>query len=394
MVTARAPVEVVVVGGGVVGCSAALYLAHAGVPCVLLEKRRPGWAASGRNAGAIRRHGRHHTELPLAVESMELWEAFAAESAVDFHFTRGGDLVVAFTEVEAERLAASAAAYREMGLDVRLLDQAAASEVAPGLSTDVRAASHCPDDAMAYPILATRALAAAAVAAGAEVRSHCEVVGVVTAAGRVAGVRYTTADGAEHELQAGCVVNATGPWAGAVSAMAGSHAAVAPRRSQMLVTDRTAPWLSPFVAGNGIYVRQSPYGNVMVGGGGRWEEVGHTTRGTATTLQRLSARFLRIFPKMAHLQVLRGWAGSVEITPDHRPLLGLDPRVPGLIVAAGFCGNGFALGPVAGRVVADLVTRGGSRHDLRPFRPDRFPRELDPAVDLRARHAAAQEPIL
>ncbi len=386
--------EVVVIGGGVVGCSAALYLARAGVPCVLLEKRRPGWAASGRNAGAIRRHGRHHTELALAVESLALWEAFAAQSPLDFHFTRGGDLVVAFTDVEAERLAASAAAYRELGLDVRLLDLAGARAVAPGLSAEVKAASHCPDDALAYPILATRALAAAAAADGADVRAHCEVTGIVTAAGAVRAVRYRGPGGDEQELAARVVVNATGPWAGAVAALAGSHAAVAPRRSQMLVTERTARWLSPFVAGNGIYVRQSPYGNMMVGGGGRWEAVGHTTASTATTLQRLSARFLRIFPEQGHLNVLRGWAGSVEITPDHRPLLGVDPRVEGLIVAAGFCGNGFALGPVAGKIVADLVTAGNSAHDLRPFAPDRFPVDLDPAVDLRARQAAAQEPIL
>ena len=381
--------DVLVIGGGVMGCSAALELARRGLSVALLERRRVGWAASGRNAGAIRAHGRNHHELPLALASREQWAAYAAEDAcLDFHFARDGDLVVGFTEAEERRLEASARWYTAQGLGVEVLRGEALTRAFPFLSREVRAAAHCPSDALAYPLLAVRALAALARSAGARLVEQTAVTGLARDGDRVIGVE--TSGG---RWSAGHVVNAAGPWAGELAALAGLHVPVVPRRSQILVTERVASTVKPFVSGRGIYVRQSPYGNLIVGGGGAWESIGYDQAGTAPTLHRLASRLLWMCPGLGHLRVIRGWAGTVELTPDHRPHLGPTPSAPGLWLAAGFCGNGFAVGPVAGRVIAELIVDGRSAFDLRPFAPERFPPGRDYRAELQARSDALTEPV-
>jgi sarcosine oxidase subunit beta len=380
--------EVVVIGGGIVGCCSALYLARAGWDVTLLEKNRIGWAASGRNGGAIRRHGRHQSELPLAVRSMTLWEELAAESPVDFGFRRGGDLVVAFSDAEVARLEKTSPYYQSQGLEVSLLSGADLQEVAPGISSAVQVAAHCPDDAWAYPMLAVRAFAQLAKAAGADLKEGVTVTSV-----REGLVEGTGPDGQKLGFECGAVVHATGPWATELFADVDIAIPVFPRRSQILVTERTERWLDPFVSGNGIYLAQSVYGNMIIGGGGPWEASGHETSGTVPTVHRLASKFGAIFPERTGLRVIRAWAGTVELTPDHRPLIGSIPGLPGAFIASGFCGNGFALGPVAGEIMAKLV--GGERPglDLLAFDPGRFDSRVDYLGAYQQGVAGRVEPI-
>lgn len=384
----RIDTQVAIIGGGVVGCAAAYYLSRAGIPAVLLEQQQVAWAASGRNAGAIRAHGRHHLELPLAMASRDLWQAFARESPLDFHFRPDGDLLVAFTPEEEARLETATAIYNRLGLEVRMLRGAALRALIPALSPAVRAGAYCPGDALAYPILAVRALARAAVQHGARVLTGTPVTGILTAGGRVAGVLA-----GDREVRAPWVIVAAGPWAPAVGELAGISLPVVPRRSQIMVTERVPPTIAPFVSGNGMYCRQSPYGNLLIGGGGPWEAVGFETAGTVRTAHRLATRFLEVFPGLRGVRLIRTWAGTVEITPDHLPILGPVQAVPGLVAAVGFSGNGFAMGPVAGKIAADLIARGCTDWDLAPFRPERFAPDVDWTAAYRARVAGVREPI-
>lgn len=379
---------VVVVGGGVVGCAAAYYLSRAGMPVVLLEQRRVAWAASGRNAGAIRAHGRHHLEFPLAMASRDLWQAFAQESPLNFFWRQDGDLIVACSPEEEARLERAAAAYNRLGLAVGLVRGAELRALMPAVGPLVRCGAYCPSDALAYPILATRALARAAEQHGARILTRTAATGILTRGGRAAGVAA-----GDLEVRADWVVNAAGPWAPAVGAMAGVRIPVVARRSQIMVTERQPPTLKPFVSGNGIYCRQSPYGNLLIGGGGPWEAVGFETSATAGTVHRLASQFLQVFPGLRGVGIIRAWAGTVEITPDHLPIIGPVQALPGLLVAAGFSGNGFAMGPVAGKMIADLITRGGTDWDLAPFRAERFAPGLDWPAVYRQRGAGTQEPV-
>lgn len=379
--------DVVIVGGGVVGCAAACYLARAGVRTILVEAGRIGAEASGRNGGAIRQHGRSRGDLPLAMASLTLWREFAREAAFDFYFRQRGDAVVAFTEAEMERLRRTARTYRSLGLEVQVLEGAEARRVLPLLTPAARGISYCPGDAQAYPALATRALAEAAVRAGAAVLTDEPVTGLIRQADRVTGVVT-----ARRRIACGAVVNAAGPWAQQIAEMAGVRVPILPRRSQIMVTERASPDLIvPFVSGNGMYCRQSPYHNIVIGGGGPWEQVGYDRSGTLPTISRLAARFVEVFPALRDLRVIRAFAGIVELTPDHLPLLGPVPGAEGLIMAAGLSGNGFALGPGMGHLVADLLLGREPIVPIEGFRVDRFGADYDYPALYRARTAGARE---
>jgi len=132
---------------------------------------------------------------------------------------------------------------------------------------------------------------------------------------------------------------------------------------------------------------------MIIGGGGPWEDSSHETSGTVPTVHRLATKFAEIFPDRAGLRVIRAWAGTVELTPDHRPLVGAIPGVPGAFIASGFCGNGFALGPVAGAIMAELVAGEEPAQDLSAFDPGRFDGGDDYLGAYKQRVAGRAEPI-
>ena len=380
--------NVVIIGGGIVGCSAALYLARAGHQVRLLEKARIGWAASGRNGGAIRRHGRHQTELPLAVRSMDLWDDLALQSSVDFGYRRGGDLVVAFSDAEVDRLEKTTPYYNAHDVPVEMLSGEALRRIAPGIAGSVKAAAYCPDDGWAYPMLAVRVIAAMARDAGAELLEGYQVSRAEP------GSVHALNEQSEHiHFDCDAIVHATGPWASKLFHETSAVLPVFPRRSQIMVTERVERWLEPFVSGNGIYLAQSVYGNMIIGGGGPWEESSHKTTGTVPTIHRLSSKFSQVFPERGALQVIRAWAGTVELTPDHRPFIGAVDGMPGVFIASGFCGNGFALGPVSGWVLSKLISGQDPGVDLQPFATNRFESGVDYHGAYEQRVRGRVEPI-
>lgn len=361
--------DVVIIGGGIVGCATAYYLAQKGIQVVVLEKNAGvGLEASGRNGGGVRQHGRK-AALPLAMESVNLWASLAEELGSDLEYVRSGNLNIAVEQSAVLGLEQDLAWEHAHGLnEVRMLTAAECRDLAPGLTSWAIAGKFCPSDGVANPMLVTPAFARAGQRLGVRIRLNASVTGLLQRGGTVCGVRTET-----EEFEAQAVVNSAGPWASRFAAQAGCPMPIGPGRSQILITERlphqpVRQWVT--VRGQG-YMRPTVSGNLVLGTGGRRNDnysrqvdIGHAAF--------QAKRWCQLFPWFKDVSIIRAFSGITEYTPDGEPYIGSVPGAPGLYVAAGFHGEGFCPGPMTGKILADLITRKEACVSLKPFRPDRF----------------------
>lgn len=364
--------DVVVVGGGVVGASAAYFAARLGASVAIVEKGIPGQEASGRNAGGVRQQGRARSELPLAKHSVKLWQFFRDERGGQFEYVQDGNLYLALTEAEVDILKAAAVRQQRDGLPVTFLAREALRELAPALSDRILGANYCPTDGQANPILATRFLLREALRAGVSLYDQTRVTAIEVGAGRVRGVRTD-----RGRIECRAVIAAAGAWVADLCRPLGVELPIIARRTQICVTTPLPRILRQFVSGNTVYIRQSMSGNLFLGGGGNWEALGYRKDTSFHSLHRFVARSADLLPAVRQTSILRTWAGTLDITPDGAPLVGPVPSVEGLVVAVGYCGHGFALGPGSGDVTARLALGMEPGVDVSGLAPDRFPAALD-----------------
>lgn len=368
--------DVVVIGGGVVGCSTAYHLATAGAGRVLLLERADsvGTGSTGACAGGFRFQFSSRINVELSIASVPMILGFSEEHGLPLDVVQDGYLFLVRDETALRRFAAAAQMQRSLGVDARLLTPEEACVVAPGIAPEgVAGAAFCPDDGIADPAGLTLGYATAARRAGAELRLGTEVAGILTEAGRVTGVR--TAGGDVH---AGAVVNAAGPWAGTVAAMAGVRLPLEPI-PRMVVTTGPFPGVPRrrtlvIDTATSFYLHREAEG-VLMGMGGVEE--------TASFSLAIDERFVeeellpvavRVFPPLAHAGIAASWAGLYEMTPDRHPILGESP-VPGLWLANGFSGHGFQHAPVVGKLLAEMIVDGGAHTvDVTSLALERFER--------------------
>lgn len=361
--------DVVIIGGGVMGCATAYYLARQGIRSVVLEKNAGvGLEASGRNGGGVRQHGRKAI-LPLAMESVRMWASLAEELGSDLEYRRTGNLNIAVDEATVQVFEKEAAWERANGLmDVRMVTAAECRELAPGLTDWAIAGKFCSSDGIANPMLLSPAFARAGIKLGVTIRTNSAVTGLLQQGKTVCGVKTEA-----EEFEAPVVVNTAGPWASRFSAQAGCSMPIGPGRSQLLITERLPKqyihqWVS--VRGQG-YMRPTVSGNLALGTSGRRNDgySKHVDFGNAAFHVK---RWCQFFPWFKDLSIIRAFAGITEYTPDHEPYIGQVPGVSGLYVAAGFAGEGFCPGPATGKILAELITGKEPCVSIEPFRPDRF----------------------
>jgi glycine/D-amino acid oxidase-like deaminating enzyme len=415
-----ASVDVVIVGGGIVGCAAAYFLARAGVAVLLCEKGRIGGEQSGRNWGWVRQQGRSPIELPLMINSLRIWQDLRQELHDDMGFAQGGSLYLAASVEQLETFGAWLAVARAHGLDTRLLTP---RELAPILrSAEGRwaGALYTASDARAEPHRATPALARGAARAGARIVSHCAVRGLSRTNGRVAAVVT------EHgEVRTSAVVCAGGAW---TSLFCRSIDVPLPQLLVKGTVVRTAP-TTEILAGEAwsdeVAIRRRHDGGYSIARGSalehalvpatfrylskflpafrqehgairvrlgrdffkalatprRWdlsrespferERMLHPTP-DAGDVARVRQALARAFPDIATAPIAETWAGMIESSPDVLPIISAVDGVDGLFVATGFSGHGFGIGPGAGNLVAAMVTNRASAAELAPFRLGRF----------------------
>jgi sarcosine oxidase subunit beta len=377
----------VVVGGGIVGLASAHALAERGASVTVCEKGSLGSGSTERSAGGIRAQFSTRVNVELSLASIEVWESFEERFGVDIAYRRPGYLFLARTDETADAFREQVATQNDLGVPSEFLDPADAREHCPGLRSDeFAAATYSPTGGFADPHLALQGYSGAVAEMNVDVRTNAPVTAIHRDgdggasesgdAGRVTGV---TAGG--DRLDADVVVNAAGPWAREVAAMAGVEIPVAPKRRQVLVVDPETPVPEsvPLTIDldTGSYFRPERDGAALVGGHFSSDDPDHDSDGydrtidldwAATALSR-AADAATYFGDDSRIR--RGWAGLYAVTPDHHPIV--EESVPGFVQAVGFSGHGFQHAPATGRIAAELALDGeASLVDIDPLRSDRF----------------------
>jgi glycine oxidase len=355
--------DVVVVGAGVIGLACAWRCAQRGLRVVVLERDRPGAGASGVAAGMLapvtEADWGEEELLRLNLTGAAAWPGFREElesaAGQSTCFGEGGALVVAADRDDAEELRRLHHFQRELGLDASWLSATEARSLEPGLSPRVRGAIHAPHEHHVDPVAVVRALAAAAAAAGAELRTGCEVESVEPGAAVLVG---------GERVPAGDVVVA----AGARSAALGGPP-VRPVKGQILeLRARGGRLASRLVRTPRCYVVDRGDGRVLVGA--TVEERGFDTAVTVDGVYTLLESAWEVLPDVRELEWVGAHAGLRPGTPDNAPAIGRDGN--GVVWATGHYRNGVLLAPVTAQAVAALVAGEPAAPELAAFGPGRF----------------------
>lgn len=366
--------DVIVIGGGLMGTSAAFFLARRGLGVTLVERNRVGTGATVASFGNIRRTGRYLPQLPLAHRSRALWGEAEKLLGRDVEFRKTGHIRLVFEEDALTDMRKFAADARPWGFELEEMGSKDIHARFPGLGPTAIGASWSSEDGCANPRLICPAFAAAAAGLGAEVLENTEVLEIAPTA---AGFRLKTSRG---PLAAEVVLNTAGAWGARIAARFGEEVPLTPKGPQMGVTEPLPHRILPVVgvwtrdASDG-YFRQVERGNIVFGGGAGRVDVdldpGHAKYDPARLPIQLRG-LLRMLPALADVAVIRTWSGCEGYVRDMLPVMGASATTPGLFHAFGFCGHGFQLGPGVGDVMAELIATGATQTPLQDFRIDRF----------------------
>jgi sarcosine oxidase subunit beta len=364
--------DVLVIGGGLVGCATACRLAEGGASVEVVDATYPNAGASGANAGSlhfqIERRFLENGEaladqaaqiLSLNRLAIEEWRGLEADLGVDLHVHMRGGLMVAGTAAEVATLEAKAEREARGGLATRLVDGDEARRLAPTLSPSILAATHLQDEGHADPKAVTPAFAARAETLGARITMGAQVVAVRRARqGYVATIRN---DAATFEICAAKVLIAAGAWSAGIGELFNLHLPLYPVALQMNVTERVAPFLDQLIqhVGRRLSMKQAHAGNLLIGGGwpskmalddsGRFD-LDRPAELLEASLNGNLAVAVEVMPRVANMNLIRTWTGITAISADQLPLVGALPQAPGVYVAAG--GSAFTLGPIFARLLA------------------------------------------
>ena len=365
--------DVVVVGGGVIGCAIARELGRRGARTVVVERGELGAEATRAAAGMVAPQAESAGPGPLLRLGLAsrgrygVWtEALAAESGIDVEYRTDGIVYVALTAADARVLAARARWQRAAGLRVERL--ANARRLVPSLSSRVRMALHFPDDHRVNNERLSTALVVAARRAGAHLLERTPVAAVRARRGKVEGV-----DTGSGPIDAPVVVNAAGAWAGAVGLPPGiSPPPVFPVRGQILVLRGAVDTIArPLYSRRGYAVPRAD-GRVLAGS--TLEDAGYEKRVTAGAAAGILAAACAMAPAVGDMTLETAYAGLRPATPDHRPIIGAAPGVAGLLYATGHYRSGILLAPITAAAIADLVVDGRTAVPLAGMSPARFAR--------------------
>jgi sarcosine oxidase, subunit beta len=376
--------DVVIAGGGCLGCSAAWHLAQLGITNIVLLEREAQLAtgSTGKNAGGFRHQFSNSANIELSIESIALMKNFEAIVGTPIDFHQDGYLFLLSKSATVETFKHNVALQQRHGVDVRLVSADEARELSPGLDTaGVKAATYCPADGVADPNGVTMGFAKGAQAKGVEIVRECEVTGAKLQGHRLTGVRTSKGD-----ISTPILINAAGPWAKSIGRLLGVDVPVEPERRHIFIA--TAPgggsWDDPRHAGRvpkskilvidfeTTFYFHREGGGLLFGMGDPDEQPGFDITVRWDFLPKVIEVAMQRLPALADAAVSHAWAGLYEMTPDHNPIIGPSSDIDGFYTIAGFSGHGFQHAPAAGRILADVIAGRDPKFDLTPFELDRF----------------------
>jgi len=371
--TSRRQHDVILVGGGIIGCAIAYFLAKGGARPLVLERGEIGAEASAGAAGMLTAQA--HTDAPDAVfdlklASRDLYPSLVAEvqdrTDIDVEYRPLGHLVPVLTAAEAVEVRRRIAWQQTRGLTAQWLDAAETRSLEPGLLPAVQGGGWFPDDHHINNTAMTQALAGATRRLGGEVRAGCPVLDLVREGDRVVGVLTR-----EGPIAGGMVVLCAGAWTQGFEAAAGIPLPIVPAKGHIAVARLERPALRRVVYGD-VYVIPRASGEHILGS--TVEFVGFDKEVVVETVARLLAQATALAPALREAELAASWACLRPAAADGLPVLGPVPSRPGLVVATGHFRNGILLAPITGKLIAEMVIHGQSSKSLEPFRPDRaFP---------------------
>ena len=366
--------EVIIIGGGVIGCATAYYLAKEGTSVIVLEgSDHIGNGGSSRNGGGVRQSGRDPRELPLAMYGIRnLWPHLSEELETDCEYHQDGNLRLGKTEKHREILEGLADRARACGLDVRMIDGDEVRRINPHLSHEVTVASWCPTDGHANPLTTTLGFYKMARRLGARFITGEPVTELRTVKGKIRKV-ITPNNVYEGEQ----VLVAAGLHSREILETVGIDVPMDGSLLEALVTEAEAPMFDQMLgtADADFYGHQTKHGSFVFGGSSGLEPF-YKDNGTPVTSSRtapcICRGIMKYFPELADAKIVRTWAGWSDRSADGVPVLGAVDEIPGLYAACAFTGHGFGISPAVGDQLAKLIRTGSTDVDLSPLRYDRF----------------------
>ncbi|NNJ94380.1 MAG: FAD-binding oxidoreductase [Halobacteria archaeon] len=363
--------DVVIVGGGLMGSSAALHLAMRGQRVIVMEKDSPGRHASGVNAGGLRQLNRHPAEIPLAAAAARLWRDIQSLVDSDCDVKLSGQVRVAENEADMRLLEERAAQVRALGYEHEIIiDREQLYRLVPRLAPHCVGALYTRDDGFARPFHALTAF-----------RHKAESLGVQYRTG--SRVHEVARQGEDWQVvtDRGCVsapvlVNCSGAWSQALCSMLGEPVTVNTGAPMMMVTERLPHFLDPVVgaASRKLSFKQMQNGTVLIGGAhlANYDMKSETTAIDFIKLSESARSAVELFPHVRDAHIVRTWAGLEAFTPDHLPVISPGSCATGVFHAFGFSAHGFQLSPIVGLILSELIIDGKSELPIGPFSIKRF----------------------
>ncbi len=408
--------DIVIAGAGIMGCAAAYYLALRGLKAVVLDKSRIAGQQSTRAWGFVRQQGREAAEVPLMMAGMRIWEGLEAELGFDLEWRQGGCLYVADNEADWASFQAWTRVARDHGLDTRTLTRAGIDARVSGLAAPALGGLYTASDGQAEPRRVAAAFAARAAGAGARFFEGCGVTAIETAGGAVVGV--VTERGAIRTSRVICAAGAT---SFRLLDGVGIRLPQQAVRGTCMRTNVLPPVSAATIWGHGLGIRQRSSGAINLAddmqvdvdltlghlrglsqffpgflaqrekfrlrlNDAAWRDAAARLSGRLGPIEprdpqpqpnrahppRALAKLKAIFPALKDAQIVETWAGLIDVLPDGIPVIDAPGTPGGLLIATGFCGHGFAMGPIVGRLLAEWADSGATSLDLSAFRAGRF----------------------
>ncbi len=374
--------DVVVIGAGIVGASCAFFLAQGGLRVALVEQGGIASGTSGSGEGNILVSDKEPgAELALAQQGCLVWKTLASVLSDDFEFEEKGGVVVAETDAHLHSLTERTSALCDAGVTAHMLTSAELRELEPHLAHDLAGAAYFPQDAQVQPMLACAALVKHARQHGAILLDHTKVTAVERDKQGAIRVVLTS----KGPITTPRLINAAGPWSSQIAALVGLDLPIQPRKGHIVVTEPLPRLIhhKVFEASYSDTVNKSDTacqvasvvegtrsGTILLGSSRQL--VGFDSTIEVPVVQAIIRRAVRYFPILAHAHALRAYVGFRPFAPDHLPIIGEEPDVPGYYVNTGHEGAGIGLGPISGKLLSQLILGQALDMDLAPFLPTRF----------------------